>query len=442
VNPKLESLKRTVDGLTKQQEDLTLELQEQLAKRAPLALTSETRGLNKDAIDELDQEIKSTRMAMEDNLENIKALKESLLLLASPELALSSGPGALPKTPAGPQKAYVTSLPKIPTEEYYEHGKTKVHDYLSLMEARLIAHGTSKPEWYRIFGTSMKGKPLKWVSKRILSKEIKDWKKAREIFENEFLTEDFQYNRQHDLLQYRQGKLSAADFFRELEDMTELADVPVSMKFFMIYLFEVQLNDKYKKALVAQMGKRVRTATFEELKEQASFLDSQELSHYDSTSRGNAKAAASSDRKNDKTAFDISVRCDICHRKGHTTENHRGPQKKVNPEGSQHKNSNSNGNNKPSRSNATNSTQGATSTNSAGRQTEGEPLTCYNCGQAGHKKDKCPLLVKKYDVKTMVNRLRALRAEKLESTPNWRPLSQEDLTQAVWELEVLNNAEN
>ena len=204
------------------------------------------------------------------------------------------------------------SLPKLDKEDLFVTNKTDLHNFYEDMEAKLLAHSTPEEHWYKILGKATTDTVLRWVKTHILKLEpAPTWDQAKTLFSAEFTPQNYAFLCGSQLLALEQGNTSGADFMREVELLATEAKQDLTEQFFLQHL-RSKFNIKYQRALSAQLGAGVNTASFAEVKAQLVFLDSQDLAHYDQPKASNPK----------------NSRCRKCNSTNHSTAEHRNPDPK------------------------------------------------------------------------------------------------------------------
>lgn len=339
-----------------------------------LSKTKELRALNADKIKKLSDERAECEIRQTETLKLVQGMAVSLKLLGSATHGLltspASGSVATPTTVTSPATKSHDRwiIPSFTEAEKFNPNTTKVSDFVKMLRARLCASNVPDCEKYRVFGAALTGQPQRWALEHILDLKL-DWDQAVAAFTAEFTAQTYAYTCAINMLELKQGDRLGADFLREVEELAKGAELSLDESFFKLHLRERQLNPKYLQALVNSMGKKLRDAPFEELKQQVLFLDTTPLAksiHGKHTDRKKDPPKDSDKDKTRRTPYNPDAWCNHCNRAGHDTANHLFPKK---PKGGSK----------------------STSLNTATRDdTKMANVTCNRCQEKGHYANKCP----------------------------------------------------
>lgn len=339
-----------------------------------ISKTKELRALHADKIKELSDERAECDTRQTETLKLIQSMAVSLKLLGSPAHGLLTAPAATPVVTSTTVTSPATKshdrwvIPSFTDAEKFNPSTTNVSDFVKMLRARLCASNVPDCEKYRVFGAALTGQPQRWALEHILDLKL-DWDQAVSAFTAEFTAQTYAYACAIKMLELKQGDRLGADFLREVEELAKGADLSLDESFFKLHLRERQLNPRYLQALVNSMGKKLRDAPFEELKQQVLFLDTTPLAKSNHGKHSDRKKDPPKDSDKDKprrTPYNPDAWCNHCNRSGHDTANHLFPKK---PKGESK----------------------STSSNQATRdEAKMANVTCSRCQERGHYANKCP----------------------------------------------------
>ena len=302
--------------------------------------------------------------------EDVLRAKKTLGALAELETPTVRIPSAL--------NAFAGSLDELP-------------NFLDQLEIVLRSNAVPEDHYWRALGNVFVGSDtlLRWVGDTLKPSAWEltwppNWSEVRQQIENEFTTRLSKWHYRHKLLKMKQPSQhgSGAEFLRQMSNSALRCDQNKDEPFFLLFVINQCLSPTYLHQLEVQLQKKLDDITWCQLKEQVTFIDSMTLTGLTAISKSKKSSTPSpagppNPKASTSDSDDPEVpSCEFCHHQGHVKADCRKLQareKKLQlPQA-------------PADRSLREEAQVKAPEAAA-------DLTCYNCGQPGHKKFECPQL--------------------------------------------------